>query len=278
MLAAPALGALEGEDVVAGEGRGHAGEGRAGVLVHLEVLAAGVLRDLLQPDLEGVPGGLGDVQAEDGRAGPVEGGAGGVVVVVEDHGAAAQLAEAVAEEEDRLRPGDGQEGAAEGQQGLLRRGGSPGLLAVEVGGERGRGRRGDGARPAEEDRLVQDAVGPRSRSAVKSRCSRRWESKVSTATRSRGESGARSSLACPMARSSPRRRLPSKSFWKRRTTRRPGESGRSSRRGAAREHAGHVRRLRHPHRRLQRGARRPSTSSRKSAGREAGQGPAARSR
>ena len=46
VLATPAVGTLEGEHVVAGEGRRHAGEGGAGVLVHLEVLAAGVLRDL----------------------------------------------------------------------------------------------------------------------------------------------------------------------------------------------------------------------------------------
>ena len=55
MLAPPTVGALEGEDVVPGEGGGDPREGRAGVLVDLEVLAAGVLRDLLQPDLERVP-------------------------------------------------------------------------------------------------------------------------------------------------------------------------------------------------------------------------------
>jgi hypothetical protein len=45
VLAPPAVGALEGEDVVPGEGGGDPREGRAGVLVDLEVLAAGVLRD-----------------------------------------------------------------------------------------------------------------------------------------------------------------------------------------------------------------------------------------
>ena len=55
VLAPRALRALEGEDVVAGERGGDPGEGGAGVLVHLEVLAAGVFRDLLEADLEGVP-------------------------------------------------------------------------------------------------------------------------------------------------------------------------------------------------------------------------------
>jgi len=141
----------------AGEGRGHARERRAGVLVHLEVLAAGVLGDLLEADLERVPVGLGDVEAEDGRARLFEGGAGLPVFVVENDGPAPELAEAVAEEKDRLRPGKGLQGPAERQQGLLRGGRRLRLLAVEVLGER-RGLRGlHPARPPLEDRLVEDA-------------------------------------------------------------------------------------------------------------------------
>ena len=151
-------GSLEGEDVVAGEGGGDPGEGGAGVLVHLEVLAAGVLRDLLEADLEGVPRRFGDVQAEDGGASLVESRAGRVVVGIELHRAALQPPEAIAEEEDRLGAGYGKKRPGEGEKRLLRRRRVEGLLAVEGGRERRWVGRRQRPRPAEQDRLVQDAA------------------------------------------------------------------------------------------------------------------------
>ena len=160
---------------MAGERGGHPGEGGAGVLVHLEVLAAGVLRDLLEADLEGVPGRLGDVQAEDGGASVVESRAGRVVVGVELHRAALQPAEAVAEEEDRLRAGDGKKRAAEGEKGLLRRRGVEGLLAVEGAASDGGSDGGSG--PGQRSRTDSSRMRrTASRSGVKSRCRRRCES------------------------------------------------------------------------------------------------------
>src|ERR1700710_423919 len=108
--------------------------GEARQAVGPEIDAAGGLGDRLQPDLQRVAVGAGDVEHENGGAGGVESPHGGGVGGRHPHAVASETAEAPAEVDQRLLPRQRRQRPGGELQGALRRGGTAGGGKVEVAG------------------------------------------------------------------------------------------------------------------------------------------------